>query len=70
MNGSVMTLARWLARKAVRGEWRSQGRRLAHVPLAELTHAARAYLASHPELIEEARVRCAELSKSAPRAKA
>jgi len=54
MKGSTMTLASLLARKAVRAQWWAEGRRVYHVPLAELHGEARAYLASHPELLAEA----------------
>ncbi len=65
-----MSLARFMARKAIRARWRTEGRKLSTVPVAELTHAAAAYLANHPELIEEARARCAKLETDAQRAKA
>src|SRR5262249_41568976 len=38
---------------------RDQGIKVSHVPLDKLQHEARAYLATHPEVIEEARARSA-----------
>jgi len=52
MNATVMTLARYYARKEV---LRNLGyRALRHIESAELTLLANAHLASHPELIERA----------------
>jgi len=43
----VFTLARWLARKAVKAEWRDQGLRLQSIEPGELNSAAAAYLEEH-----------------------
>ena len=52
MNVTVMTLARYYARKEV---LRNVGyRALRHIESAELTRLANAHLASHPEVIERA----------------
>ena len=52
MNVTVMTLARYYARKEV---LRNLGyRALRHIESADLTRLANAHLASHPELIERA----------------
>ena len=53
--GSEMTLAQWLARKAIKAEYAARGLKLSHIEPRAVTLAARAYLASHPELIEQAR---------------
>ena len=51
MNPNVVTLARWLARNAVKAIWQAKGRRL-----EEVGEAATAYFAEHREaLIEEAK---------------
>jgi hypothetical protein len=56
MNATVMTLARYYARKEVKAAIvRQQGHRvLRDVESAELTRLAVAYLDSHPEVIERA----------------
>jgi hypothetical protein len=66
MKGSEMTLAHWLARKAIKAQWRAQG--LRPYEASELAKAARAYLDDHPELVEQAKAtlaRCANLSSAA-----
>ena len=51
MNPNVMTLAKWLARNAVKAEWQAKGRRL-----GDIGEAANAYFLNHQEeLIEEAK---------------
>jgi hypothetical protein len=56
MNATVMTLARYYARKEVKTAIsRQQGHRaLREMESAELTRLAVAYLDSHPEVIERA----------------
>lgn len=61
---TVVTLANLQARKAVRQHWYDQGMRLSTIPVRKLVEASRQYLAEHPELIEQARARCAELLTS------
>jgi hypothetical protein len=52
MQPYVMTLARWLASKAVKAEWKSKGRKPEHVEPSEIA----AYFAEHrAELLMEAR---------------
>ena len=49
----LMTLARWLARKAVKAEWKSQGR---NPKIGEPAAAANVYFIKHrEELLSEAR---------------
>jgi hypothetical protein len=43
----VFTLARWLARKAVKAEWQAQGLRLQSFEPRELNKAATTYLDQH-----------------------
>jgi hypothetical protein len=58
---NVVTLARWLARKAYKEELRAMGRRPEY---AEIGEAANAYFAEHrEELIDEARAHPALLSR-------
>ena len=53
MNPNVMTLARWMARNAVKAELRAQGRRPEYEDIGD---AVRAYFAQHREaLIEQAK---------------
>ena len=52
----VVTLARWLANKAVKAEMKAMGRRPEHAEISELAAATTAYFVLHRnELIEEAR---------------
>jgi hypothetical protein len=56
MNPNVMTLARWLAKNAVKQELRAMGRRPENAEPSEIGAAANAYFAQHrDELIAEAR---------------
>ena len=51
----VVTIARWLAAKAIRAEWRAKGRRPEYADHRELEEAIRAYFTLHrDELIREA----------------
>jgi hypothetical protein len=55
MKGSEMTLAHWLARKAIKAQWRAQGRKVHYIEAAQLAKAASAYLSEHrAELLEQA----------------
>jgi hypothetical protein len=55
MQPYVMILARWLARKAVKAEWKSMGRRPEHAEPSELAAATNVYFMEHgKELIKEA----------------
>jgi len=40
----LMSLARWLARKAVTAEWRAEGRKVQYIEAREITEASNAYL--------------------------
>jgi hypothetical protein len=51
MNPNVMTLARWLARNAVKLELRAKGRRPEYEDIGD---AVRAYFAEHREALIEA----------------
>ena len=65
--------ARQLAKREVKEQWRAQGLKPQYIEPCELARAAKAYLDSHPELIEQARAalaRCANLSTRAQRKKA
>ena len=51
----VMTLARWLARKAVKAEWKAMGRKLQYEEAREIAAASNVYFMEHRnELLEEA----------------
>ena len=64
---AVMTEAHRLARRAIKAQWRAQGRKVPWVEHSELVRAARAYLDLHrAELINQAR---ANLNNSARGAK-
>jgi hypothetical protein len=55
MKPYVMTLARWLARKAVKAEWKSMGRNPQYAEASELAAATNVYFMEHgKELIKEA----------------
>ncbi len=52
MNRMVMTLAKWMAKKAVKAKWKAQGRK---EKIGELSKAANVYFSEHEaELIQEA----------------
>jgi hypothetical protein len=63
MNGATMTMARHLATKAVKDQWARQRKHWVWVEHRELVQASMAYLAEHPELIEQA----AETSSLTPK---
>jgi hypothetical protein len=51
----VLTLARWLARKAVTTEWRAQGRKVQYINASEITAATELDLMAHRnKLLREA----------------
>jgi hypothetical protein len=51
-----MTMARWLAKRAVRAQWAKAGIKVHYVEASELRKAADAYLSEHrSELIGEAK---------------
>jgi hypothetical protein len=51
----LMTLARWLAQKAVKSEWKAEGRKVQYIPASEITAAAAIYLLRHrTKLMKEA----------------
>jgi hypothetical protein len=54
MNATVITLARWLAEKAVKQEIHARGLKLARFTRAEIAAAAKEHLQHHPELHEQA----------------
>jgi hypothetical protein len=64
MTGAEMTLARYLARQAVKPEMYAQGIKLAHVESCEISRAAINYLDNHPELFEWAAQRYRQLVES------
>jgi hypothetical protein len=52
----ICTLVRWLARKAVKAEWKAMGRKLQYEEVSEITKASNVYLMEHwKELLMEAR---------------
>ena len=57
---AVRVLAKHSARKAVKEHLRSQGVKLSYVPLREINAQAKT-MATHPEMIAEARAKAAEL---------
>jgi hypothetical protein len=58
---AVILMAQYRAGQAVKQHLRDQGIKVQYVAMAAIKHLARAYLAEHPELIEEAKVICAKL---------
>lgn len=51
----LLSLARWLARKAVTAEWRAEGRKVQYIGASEITEASNIYLTLHRnELLKEA----------------
>jgi hypothetical protein len=54
----LMTIARYLASKAVKEKWRLEGRKVQYIHASEITKASNAYLALHmAELMMEAAIR-------------
>lgn len=55
MNASELTTANWLARKAIKAQWRAEGRKVHYIEPSELAKAAKAYVSEHrAELLEQA----------------
>jgi hypothetical protein len=51
----LITIARYLAKRAVKDEWRAQGRKVQYIDIREITAASSQYLREHKaELIKEA----------------
>jgi hypothetical protein len=51
----LLTLARWLAQKAVKAEWKAKGRQVQYIDAKDLIEAGNVYLVLHqPELMKEA----------------
>jgi hypothetical protein len=57
----LFILARLAAKKAVKEKMRGEGRRITLVLPAEINTKAAAYLALHPELLDEARERAVKM---------
>ena len=52
---NILSLVRWLARRAVTAEWRAQGRQVKYIDIKEITEASNAYLVLRKnELFKEA----------------
>ena len=51
MNGAVITLARWHAKKEIKRQLYAKDIKLAHVEACEITIAANKYIEDHPEII-------------------
>ena len=66
---AVKMLARSAARNAVKQQLQAQGVRVSHVPHAQIMQQASEYLASHPELYQQAseRVRRMGIIQAYPR---
>ena len=53
---AICTLVRWLARKAVKAEWKAMGRRPEYAEASEIAAATNVYFIEHrDELLNEAR---------------
>jgi hypothetical protein len=53
---ALITIARYLAKRAVKTEWRAQGRKVQYIEAREITKASDIYLLRHKlELLREAR---------------
>jgi hypothetical protein len=59
----ILTLARHIAKREVKKEWKRQRIKCSHFEAWELTRAADAYFEAHPELLEHA----AEIVRNDPR---
>ena len=62
----VRVLARQTASNLVKDELKRQGLRVAHVATRDIQIQADAYLAAHPELIEEANARAWRIAVNDP----
>jgi hypothetical protein len=58
---AVRVIAEQTARNAVRDNLRAQGVKLSYVKMRDIVSQARAWLAAHPEILAEAKVKAAEL---------
>jgi hypothetical protein len=58
---AVNVLARFAAKNAVKEQLRAQGIRLTYVPAREMVALSKQYLATHPELYEQALQRAWEM---------
>jgi hypothetical protein len=56
MNARTLTLARYIALREIKRQWRKQGIKLQQFDAHDLAKASKAYLCEHPELIERAHV--------------
>ena len=64
MNGPTLILARYYACKAVKEQWRAEGRKPQYIEPREISLHARLYLDQHPELVELPNLQCLPLCKS------
>jgi hypothetical protein len=67
MTTADVTLARWLARKAVLEQCRAKGLRCWDLEAKDIHRSAETYLTGHPELWAEAHSLCAKLASAARR---
>jgi hypothetical protein len=52
---ALITIARYLAKRAVKAEWRVEGRKVQYIDIREITQASNSYLREHKaELMKEA----------------
>jgi hypothetical protein len=52
---ALITIARYLAKRAVKAEWRAEGRKVQYIDIREITAASNQYLREHKaELMKEA----------------
>ena len=58
---AVPVLAKQIARKAIKEYLRRQGVKLSYVKAKDINAQAKAWLATHPEIIVEARAKAASL---------
>jgi hypothetical protein len=60
----ICCLARWLSKKAIRAQLRSEGIKVSWVEASEVAKAATAYLSEHPEIFAEAKVLAEQINSS------
>jgi hypothetical protein len=60
-NHAINYCARSIAKNAVKGQLRDEGRRLSLVPMREISERAQVYLEQHPELYQQALERARQL---------
>jgi hypothetical protein len=59
----AITLARYLARKAIKAQWRAQGLKVHCIEARDLANATAAYLAEHrAELVAQAQAQLCKIS--------